>query len=261
VPSGPKLNGKLGHRLVEELQLSGALGDPGRVHRELPALLNRLLREEASVLLRPGMALERAQLTAQLTRAISALAEVLARSGLEVADVEHEERADWNGGELHGVLDLLLRDSRGHDVVLDLKWGRGAHRHKLESGLAIQLAVYSMLRKIASNARRMPRAAYFSLSTGELLTTDDGTFAGAPVLQGPTLRETWDKLEQTTKRVERALEGGHIPVTGVRASLPLLDALGVAESRAKDYLAPEAESGCTYCAHAAICGRAWEGIP
>jgi hypothetical protein len=261
VSSGPQLNGKLGHRLVEELQLSGALGDPDRVDRELPASLERLLREEAAVLLRPGLAFERAQLTSQLTRSISALAELLAASGLEVAGVEHEARVAWNGGELHGVLDLLLRDSRGHDVVLDLKWGRSAYRRKLESGLAIQLAVYSALRRIGAKARDMPRAAYYSLSTGELLTTDEATFVGAPVLEGPSLRETWDRLEQTTRLAERTLEAGHIPVTGVGASLPLLDALEVTERDAEHHLAPEPESGCMYCAHASICGRAWEGIP
>ena len=50
--------------------------------------MERLLREEAAVLLRPGMTFELAQLREQIARAVTRLAESLIESKLTVVDVE-----------------------------------------------------------------------------------------------------------------------------------------------------------------------------
>jgi hypothetical protein len=261
IPGGPLLNGKLGHRLVEELHRAGVLGDPKRVSTEAPRLLESLIREDAAVLLLPGMTFEIGQLKRQLLKAVVTLSELLVASGLSVTDSESKTVVQWGEQELEGRLDLLLCDSKGRDVVLDLKWGSSNYRKLLENGLAIQLAVYAATRRLKSRAREMPAAAYFSLSSANLLCAEAGPFADARPLEGPTLLETWTKLEHTVKLVEESLTRGEVPVTGVGRSLPLLEGTRVPEAERSRYLEfPPDGPQCDYCDFGALCGRSWEGF-
>jgi RecB family exonuclease len=250
----------LGHRLVEELHTAGVLADPARVPTEVDAWLDRLIREEAAVLLRPGMTFERTQLKRQLARSVAGLAELLAASGLVVDGVEATIVVPWGSRELEGRLDLLLRDAESRDVVLDLKWGASRYRELLTSGNAAQLAIYAGVRRLATGAADLPAAAYFSLSRGELLATETARFPTARTLQGPKLSETWTKLERTVHLVERTLARGDVPVTGVTRSLPLLEAANVSGPERNAHLDLGRGAACTYCDHSAICGRAWEGF-
>ena len=259
IASGPRLYGNLGHRLVEELHRANALQRPEEFEQTIAALLDKLLREEAAVLLRPGMSFELAQLREQVTGALVRLGQILSESLLTVVDVEVTVESPWRAGELHGRIDLLLRDERGQDVVLDLKWGRGRYAQMLEKGIATQLAVYAAARKGITGAE-LPAAAYFSLKRGEILATRGMPFAHYRPIDGPSLSHTWERLERTVERVEASLQMGRVPVTGVRRSLPVLEALGVVESEREAHLAPEESIPCTYCEFDALCGRKWEGV-
>jgi RecB family exonuclease len=260
IASGPLLYGKLGHRLVEELHQAGALANPPELGNAIAARIDRLLREEGSVLLRPGMTFELAQFREQLAKAIARLVEVLVESKLTVVDVEVAVDVPWRMGTLRGRLDLLLRDQAGRDVVLDLKWGAKRYRDLLENGLATQLAVYAAARKAATGAFEMPAAAYFSLKQGAILATAGATFARVAPLRGPPLTDTWARLERTVSRVELHLREGRVAVTGVRRSLPLLEGLGLDAKERERYLAPEKKAACTYCDYGALCGEKWEGL-
>jgi hypothetical protein len=258
IPGGPLLNGRLGHRLIEELHLLGAAGDPEKAEAVVGPVLERLLLEEAAVLLRPGMTFELSQLRLQLTVAVARLAELLAENGLSVIGVETQASADWGGRKLEGRLDLLLADRQGHEVVFDLKWGRSSYQKKLEAGLALQLAVYAGARQIERAAAALPVAAYFALSKGQLLITERGPFGNTRMVDGPKLAETWGKLERTVVLIEGLLSRGIVPATGLKTSLPLLESAGIAERDRDRYLAPEPP--CEYCDHKSLCGVAWEHL-
>lgn len=260
IPEGPILNGRLGHRLVEVLHRESSLTDPARIADDAVPHFERLLREEAAVLLRPGAIFELSQLRAQLVRAIRTLSELLVESRLSAIDVEAPTQAPWGSRQLDGRLDLLLRDADGRDVVLDLKWGTKTYRDLLLEGRSIQLSVYASARQLATGAAELPAAAYFSLSRGELLTTEPGPFAGARPLDGPKLSETWTKLEHTVSLVEDLLSRGDVPVMGVRRSLPLIEAARVPETTRDRYLDMPREAGCNYCNFGTLCGRAWEAV-
>src|SRR5262249_58762235 len=60
----------------------------------------------------------------------------------------------------------------------------------------------------------------------------------------------WPMLERTAAAVERALDSGVIPVTGVDGAPPLTDALGL-----PDLLDIPAHAACEFCDHDALCGR------
>jgi hypothetical protein len=176
--------------------------------------------------------------------------------------VEVEVDEPWRGGTLGGWIDLLLCDEHGHDVIVDLKWGKRSYVDALGSGRATQLAVYAAARKLASKARELPPAAYFSLGRGELLATDGRPFAGASIAptKGPPLSDTWSQIEHTIEKVEAMLATGRVPVTGVRRALPLLEAMGVAEGDRASHLQLAQDAGCTYCDYDALCGRRWESF-
>jgi RecB family exonuclease len=257
LPSGALLNGKLGHRLIEELHLSGALRDAPSVREAAGHHFDRLVREEAAVLLRAGESSELSQLKAQLCSAVEALARLLTSAELEVIGVEETTEAPWRGGVLDGRLDLLLRDRSGGELVVDIKWGRTSHRTLLEKGQALQLASYAALRRLSRGSALVP-SAYFSLSRAELLTTQPERFGCARTIAGPDAAETWQRLEATAGLVEAQLKSGRVPVAGVRRSLPLVQACGAPANDGEGYLQLEPDAGCKYCDYPAICGRRWQ---
>jgi ATP-dependent helicase/nuclease subunit B len=258
LPSGPRLNGTLGHRLVEELHLAGALARPDEAAKVVGGVLERLLIEEAAVLLRPGMTFELSQLRRQLLTGVQRLTALLNDSGLSVIGVEVKSSVEWDGRTLVGQLDLLLTDAEGREVVLDLKWGRSSYSKKLEQGLALQLAVYAGSRQLGNAGSNLPAAAFFALNCGQLLTTEPGPFKGAHKIAGPAIAETWKKLGRTAKVVERILSLGVVPVTGLAGSSSVLAAAGIPEADLEEHL--EAKPPCEYCEHSALCGRAWESF-
>jgi RecB family exonuclease len=262
IPSGPLLAGQLGHRVVEELHAVGALGDRAATVREIGAILERLVREEAAVLLRPGRSFDRVQLERQIHRAAVSLSELLAKAKLEVVGVEVRSEAKWRTGLLGGRIDVLLRTEDGGEVILDMKWGKSAYRDLLAAGMATQLAVYSAARCIQTGAKDLPPAAYFSLQSGDLvtLTVDAAVFAAPSHIEGRSMAETWERLERTVELIEKKLRRGEVTVTGASGSLPLLDALDVPEAKQDRYLAPAGGAACKYCNYGALCGVTWEGL-
>ncbi len=219
-----------------------------------------IVREEAAVLLRPGMTFELTQLKRQLEQSIVRLAEVLAHSNLTVADVEKDVETEWRAGKLSGRLDVLLYAEDGRKIVLDLKWGRKAYKGRLEQGLATQLAVYVAALRGAT-AGVLPHAAFFSLSRGEILATREVQFSGVAATAGPAIQETLARLERTVERIEAILMAGRVPVTGVKGALPLLRMLGVDEAEDSAYLRRTPGDACEDCSYGSLCGRSWETLP
>lgn len=164
----------------------------------------------------------------------------------------------WSGGTLSGRIDLLLRDGRGREVVLDLKWGAGSYRTLLEKGQALQLAVYAALRSKATGRKTLPAAGYFSLSRGDLYTTEPAAFALDHATGGPSIEDTWERAERTAGAITKLLAKGTIPVIGVGPSAPLAESLGLSEKSAERHLLLAPDAGCKYCACDALCGRRWE---
>jgi len=258
IASGPLLNGRLGHRLIEVLHRAGTLTGQGSKAEVIADALERLIDEEGAVLRRPGMTFELSQLRQQLVAGVERLSELLEASGLSIAEVESKTVADWGGRKLEGRLDLLLSDAANREIVLDVKWGRSSYQEKLQKGLALQLAMYSGTRQIERGYAALPAVAYFALSRGTLLSTERGLFAGVRTIEGPSTAQTWSNLERTVAAVERLLRSGVVAVTGVGRSVPLLQSAGIQESDRARHVEPGPP--CDYCGHKALCGQAWEHL-
>lgn len=262
VAGGPLLNGSLGHRLVEELhrEQAFALDDDEAFAARAESLLAELLPTEGATLLLEGAGFERSQLVPQLVRAMRELRRYLAGTGWRIAAVEEAIETSSTIGTLRGRLDVRLVNDEGKQAVLDLKWGESSYRGLLEDGRAVQLAAYVRAIHVKGGAHSLPPAAYFSLQSGKVLTAD--ARMGAPkTLEGPTLDDTWRRVEKTARAVQASLRGGKVYVAATKRALPLLEALAIpASDHESHYALGKPEEACKYCDYPAICGRAWEAV-
>lgn len=257
VAEGPMLNGNLSHRLVEELHKEGAFDAPDdRFAERVTAVLEHLIATEGATLLLPGGAFERTQLTGQIARAMRELRRYLDSSGFRIAGVEEAIKVDSALGELTGRLDVRLVDANGKSAVLDLKWGASSYRAALETGRAVQLAIYA---RALRQGGELPPAGYFAIGKGKVLTTDL-RMKVENTLEGATLDETWNRIERTAVAIKKTLGDGKIHIAPKKTGLPLLGALGIPEADHDKHYAADPDAPCTYCAYPAVCGRAWEGV-
>jgi ATP-dependent helicase/nuclease subunit B len=253
------LSGKLGHRLIELLHAGSAfdLDDASLESRALDRL-DELIEREGALLLRNGMGLERSQLKSQLVSSVLTLARTLRNAGLRIVAIEKRIDVEWRGGKLEGSIDLLVATGEGVHGIIDVKTGISRYRKLIQSGLALQLAAYAFAHATEQGERELPEAAYFSLKKSRLLGPTSRLWPAAESIDGPSLDETWRKVERSVDLAERTIAQGRFPVAGVRQALPLLDALGVEENDRGRHLAFSPEHACEHCDYDALCGRRWE---
>lgn len=258
-----QLNGTLGHRLVERLYEDGGFQlAEGQLQERAETHLQQLFVQEGALLLRAGMAFERGQLERQLVRAVCELARTLQETGLQVVAVEEPIDVAWRSGRLGGRIDLLVRSKDGAQAIVDMKWGFSSYRDELRAGQALQLSVYAFaLAAAGGNAKEpLPEAAYFSLKRSQFFGLPSRFVPHAEAIEGPSLEQTWRKVERAVERVERAVVDGRFPVTGLRGSPPLLEALQVPSSERENHFALSSEASCRYCGFDGLCGRRWEAL-
>lgn len=259
LPQRQKLNGMLGHRLVECLHVQKAfdLTDESELTARAEANLTELIEREGAVLLRPGMAFERAQLESQLVRSVLELWRILKAAGLRIQATEQQVEATYQGKTLRGRLDLLVTSSTGAPAILDLKWGYSGYRDLLLAGRALQLAFYGIVHR-ASSSQELPAVAYFSLSRGRLLALPSALWPDAGAGDAPGISDTWRAGERSLSAAERVISAGRLPVPGLRRSLPLLEAFGVPSSEHHAHYSQEPKDVCKHCRLDALCGRRWK---
>lgn len=255
------LSGSLGHRLVELLHGAGAfeLGESA-LRLQAEARLDALFQREGAILLRPGMGFERAQLKRQLIGAVIELSRLLREAGLRLLAVEKSVEASWQGGKLEGRLDLLVATEDGQHAIIDMKGGMRAYRDVLRTGRALQLAAYAFAHATERDKDVWPDAGYFSLKQGKLFGLPSRILPHAEVIAGPTLSDTWERVERSVRRVLPLAQQGVFAVTGVRGAAPLLEALGVPEAEVDAHFVLPHGTRCQYCRYDALCGRRWETL-
>jgi len=259
---GHRLNGSLGHRLVECLHQHGCfeLLEEAAFSARAEAELIRLIETEGAILLRVGMAFERQQLERQLVNAITELFRILRQANLRIVAVEEKLDVPWAKRSLHGRLDLLVAGPDGAEGILDMKWGYAAYRDQLRSGQALQLATYAFARGMQKGGEA-PHVAYFSLGRGRLLAASKSFWLQSDIADAPTPAHTWQRVERSVGRAEALVTRGRLPATGLKRSLPLLELMGVEEKAHGEHFSVEAGSACGYCELDALCGRRWEAAP
>jgi ATP-dependent helicase/nuclease subunit B len=256
-----QLNGSLGHRLIEVLHQRGELELPEAELRErCLSILSELYEREGALLLRAGMGFERTQLERQLIGSVVELARSLGDARLQIVAVEHPLDVTYGTLQLEGRIDLVVAHADGAYGIIDLKWGIASYRDKLEMGGALQLALYAFAHAAQRGAAELPEAAYFSLKQGKLFGLSSRLLAGAEVIAGPSLADTWARAERSLGRAQQAIAARIFPVTGLRRSLPVASALGVPEAEHAAHFTPGSGEACKHCGFDALCGRRWEEL-
>ena len=243
-----RLAGILAHAVIERLFQESTEWEPDQARQRAREIYARLLPEMGAELLQPGRDVERHNNADIIGNAVAALVLLLreARLGVVATEQEHQRPHPELGTQIQGVLDLVLRDADDHPVILDMKWTRNAkyRRAEIQEGRSVQLATYSWLLSapgahIPAGAHT-PRAAYYMLVQGQLLTADVSCFPGQNALNGPGLDLVWENVVAGSNQAMDTLKQG-------LAAAPGADP----ESEAKN--AP-----CGFCDYGNLCGASRE---
>lgn len=225
-------SGKLLHRFIGEIlrarDLDWRTADEAGVTDWLDQTAVTLLREEGANLLLPGAGANKVRLMSQAQRATWHL--ILAFRAAKVASILIEDQqptVPFQGGELGGRLDLIVRNDRGQEAVVDLKLGsRKSREEELQTNTQLQLAVYGALR-CPHLGSQWPAHAYGILGEARLLAQDTGFFPTAEVrapLSAPVgLAACWNSFLDVWKWRRKLLDDGWIELTvgGSEHAVPL----------------------------------------
>ena len=240
-PSAPSplLYGQLAHHLLALVFADGAL-DEAAASAKARELVDRELPLLAETLALPRYQVELTSVRQAVLASAPALAALIAESGAAVRGVEVSATGEHGGFAFTGTADLILEHP---DVVLDLKWGKTSHRAKLESGTALQLALYAALFRRTGDPA--PAVGYFSLTSRELFTPAGSTLPRAKPVGTAQAGDTWTAALAAlgTRRDQLAVGELHAPAADGAAIESSLDDGALV-------IAP----GCKYCSFSALCG-------
>jgi RecB family exonuclease len=209
-----RLYGNLAHALFERFFDDNALWQmlaPADIREWFAATLPLLLEAEGALLLEPGRGVDKQQLETTLERALQALLEHLRAADIGAVRPEFYAEADFQSIRLSGEIDLLLTDSTGREIVLDVKWGGEQYRAKeLASNRHLQLATYAFLRRTPG---RTPYQAFFIVESGHVLAPDASVFPDA-VTHGSShgVTELWKRIAASYDWRWKQLAAGRIEV-------------------------------------------------
>lgn len=248
LPGNDAVTGSLAHRIAEILFAPGPPPPAGTVRLRAATLVEELLPQMAATLLLPGSARDLAAARRSIPDALAELAQFLAMNELEVVGTEIDFTDDavlspTTG--LAGAIDLLARDRDGRPVIVDLKWQRTDRyrRREIESGTAIQLAVYA--RHVRGDGLDVP-TGYFMLRQRRFVTGSQRFGGPVVAVAGRSTAETWERIAAGWSAVMAELGVGH-----VRAPF---DTAGVEQARFVDPILMTPPK-CDHCDFAIACGR------
>jgi ATP-dependent helicase/nuclease subunit B len=247
LPNFDNLVGTLAHKIAQDLFHPGPAPDPETVETAAEARITELLPQMAATLLLPAAAGELASAKVAVPQALAELARFLRFKKLTVVAVEHPfsvAGALDADTEVRGFIDLLAKSPTGRLVVVDLKWQRRESRRRaeLENGLALQLSVYA---RHVSDENVDVETGYFMLRQRRFLTTGLLDGEAALVVDGPTPKETWDRIAASWKATMTELGDGC-----VRAPFEQADT-SLADFEDPCLLMPPS---CGFCDYAGLCG-------
>lgn len=207
VPTGNRMVGTWLHAIVEDIvngQLEENNGEPVTVHvtsAEVQAMLEKSAPHFASELLLPGRQRELAATRAIAERSIIGLFTALADAGVRIAAVEKDIKTEVTGCRgaddvlpLRGFRDMDMVMADGTPGVIDLKYtfAKKKYRELIESGMALQLAVYAKSVAAEHNLSTLAEVpvAYFSLHDNRIDTADARFLESEGTSHGDVLQVT-----------------------------------------------------------------------
>ena len=216
------LYGNLAHRLFERFFDA----HPGRsdwnglsqaaLYDWLDSNLARLFESEGAVLLQRGRGGDRQYVADRIERGLASLLRHLHDAGIERVRSEVPQEARHATSEIRGTIDLLLTDTAGRRIVVDVKWGSEPYRQReMQAGRHLQLATYAWLHRSAEGRNDWPCPAYYIVTTGNIVAPDRSVFPDAvvtPPETGESVAELWRRAEVTHRWRRAQLDRGLVEV-------------------------------------------------
>jgi len=218
IPTENLMMGILSHKVIEILGKNHSL----LVNSEqIEKVYDELVPEMAAELLRPENKVGYLRNKRLIVQAIVELSNMIHRYNLHYAGSELTERKVFEYGIFESRCDLLLQDTDGNNITIDLKWSYSNYAKKLQEGTALQLAAYVWLWDATASA-------YYILPTRKFIT-GNASISDEPVDKAKDLKTIWeDSLEVMNTNIIN-LKNGDISIA----------------SRNKD---------CGYCDYKKLCG-------
>ncbi|HIW91575.1 MAG TPA: PD-(D/E)XK nuclease family protein [Candidatus Corynebacterium avicola] len=235
VPSGNRMVGTWLHAVVEDIvngQLADNDGEPVTVHTtgaDVQAKLADSAPHYASELLLPGRQRELATFLSIAERSINGLFTALADAGIRVRAVEGAIDAKVTGCRgaddelpLKGFRDMDVIMADGTPGVIDLKYtfSKKKYRELIESGMALQLAVYAKSVAVEHDLTTLADVpvAYFSLHGNRFDTSDARFFESESTAHGEVLEVSASDSggADTDELWQRAVAGLNAVIVGFR---------------------------------------------
>jgi len=236
------LLGNIAHAIVATLLSSQKTWNPSDAADKAAELFDEIAAQMGATLLLPGKTLEIQRAKTCIQRSVRLLIELIVDAGLEVIGCELERSSSFQYGDFTGTLDLLLKDSVGRPVILDLKWTNWPrYKHdSLKDGTSVQLAAYSWLEHDSHTLP--PSAGYFMLRQSKLYHSDPDPFPKQMHVRGSSLASVWEVVTRRYVEQMNQLHHGKIGVTGLVTEQAVLDGF---------FIKPP----CNICDYGRLCGK------
>jgi hypothetical protein len=179
-----------------------------------------LLEQEGANLLLPG---KRADALGLLELGRQAIWELLFQlrqaKVVEARANETLQPVSFAGGQISGIIDLLVRNQQDRIAVVDLKFGgRKVREKELQENRPLQLAIYGHVLR-GQGQKDWPTSAFFLLRRRRLIATAKTFFPEAKVVTSKfppgELHQCWTDFEQVWRWRRQQLDEGWIELTTV----------------------------------------------
>ncbi|MBY0546115.1 MAG: PD-(D/E)XK nuclease family protein [Candidatus Obscuribacterales bacterium] len=246
LPDDERLFANIAHIAVAKLFSERRRWQPSEASLRMEEVLKELTETIGPQLLAAGKATELSTRCTELKRAFGVLVSLINVAELEVDACEVQKTREFGEGQFKGVIDLLLKDSTGRHIILDLKWTKW-HKYKqrqLAEGRAIQLAAYRWLQSDETEWGQLGGAGYFMLRQAKLYFSSLEPFPEDCFIDGNQLDSLWYRIvEKHRENIARLAEGSAV-ATGLTTLM---------ENESAE--APLATPPCRICSYGKLCGK------
>ena len=207
-----RILGNLAHELVEQyflhpdaLSMSGAELDAW-----FHAAFDTCVDQQAAILRMPGRGTDMEGFRYRLHQSIRNLRDQVHQAKMVQVVPELGVAGQFPGGELTGMVDLMMQNVHGQYAVVDMKWsGSKKYANKLAQHAHLQLAIYAEL--LRQKNGHWPSVAYYILDKSRFFAPDNDVFPDVEVVRsnnGENTAQLWQRFLATWRWRVAQIESG-----------------------------------------------------
>lgn len=246
LPDMVPLLGKLAHAFLAEILALEPLPTPAEGGKRAASLFEEKAPRMAAALFQKGMEVERERIRRTVVDATCVLLQQLHEAGVRKVSPEQELKGSFDSQKLTGFADLVVESPFG---VIDMKrsWARG-YKKKMESGTALQLALYALMLKELQGV--YPSLAYYTLEDQTFLTSDLHSFPRGEKVEMPNVDEIIEIFQKTFDNAWKIVKSGRLDCPGNGEEVT--SRVEVEEEQLI------LEPPCRFCDYDVLCGRRFQ---